>query len=308
MNSSDKSIAINDTPFAGAKLMRLHAFGFLLVCVLPFVLALDLTRGLFTLILEKETFSQIPLIPVVSAVLLYENRKAIFSEVSFGRVWGIALITLGLIFLGVARLNLWQLSSANQGSVFVFGVVLVWMGAFAVFFGARAFRAACFPLLFLLFAVPIPEPILSKVIYFLQKESAEVAEIFFRLAGIPYFRQGFVFELPTVTIRVAEECSGIRSAIALLITTVLASHFFLRTTWRRLILCAFVVPLAIFKNGLRIMALTTLSIYVNPGFLYGNLHHHGGIVFFMFALVPAALLLGWLQKGEKPKSGAAEGT
>jgi exosortase len=308
MNSSDKSIAINDTPFAGAKLMRLQAFGFLLVCVLPFVLALDLTRGLFTLILEKETFSQIPLIPLVSAVLLYENRKAIFSEVSFGRVWGIALITLGLIFLGVARLNLWRLSSANQGSVFVFGVVLVWMGAFAVFFGARAFRAACFPLLFLLFAVPIPEPILSKVIYFLQKESAEVAEIFFRLAGIPYFRQGFVFELPTVTIRVAEECSGIRSAIALLITTVLASHFFLRTTWRRLILCAFVVPLAIFKNGLRIMALTTLSVYVNPGFLSGNLHHHGGIVFFMFALVPAALLLVWLQKGEKPNPGAAEGT
>jgi len=308
MDFSDKSLGINDAPFASTKLMRLHAFGFLLVCLLPFVLALDLTRGLFTLIFEKETFSQIPLIPLVSAVLLYGNRRVIFSDVSFGRVWWGALITLGLIFLGVARLNLWQLSSANQGSVFVLGVVLVWMGAFAVFFGAGAFRAACFPLLFLLFAVPIPEPILSKVIFFLQKESAEVAGVFFRLAGIPYFRQGFIFELPGVTIRVAEECSGIRSTIALLITTVLASHLFLRTFWRQLVLCAVVVPLAIFKNGLRIMALTTLSIYVDPGFLSGNLHHRGGIVFFMLALLPAALLLVWLQKGEKPSPDVAEGT
>jgi hypothetical protein len=50
---------------------------------------------------------------------------------------------------------------------------------------------------------------------------------------------------------------------------------------------------------MRIVTLSTLAIYVNPGFLYGNLHHHGGIVFFLLGLVPLVLLVKWLQKTEQ---------
>jgi len=45
-----------------------------------------------------------------------------------------------------------------------------------------------------------------------------------------------------------------------------------------------VVPIAVFKNAVRIVTLSVLSIYVNPSFLTGNLHHRGGIVFFLLAL------------------------
>ena len=48
---------------------------------------------------------------------------------------------------------------------------------------------------------------------------------------------------------------------------------------------------SVLKNGLRIMTLSTLAIYVNPEFLYGNLHRHGGIVFFVIGLIPILLLL-----------------
>jgi exosortase len=146
--------------------------------------------------------------------------------------------------------------------------------------------------------VPIPEPILSKTIYLLQAGSAAFVEAFFAIAGIPYHRQQFIFELPGVAIRIAEECSGIRSTLALLITTVLASYIFLKTPWRRLLLCLAVIPIALFKNGLRIAMLSILSVYVNPAFLYGNLHQRGGIVFFVIALIPMALLLKLLQKSE----------
>jgi hypothetical protein len=56
------------------------------------------------------------------------------------------------------------------------------------------------------------------------------------------------------------------------------------------------------------MTLSALSIYVNPGFLYGNLHRRGGIVFFMIVLAPMALLLIWLQKGERPLSAPTRAT
>jgi lipoprotein signal peptidase len=44
-----------------------------------------------------------------------------------------------------------------------------------------------------------------------------------------------------------------------------------------------------------------LAMYVNPGFLYGRLHHEGGIVFFLIALAGLMFLLWILQRlGNKP--------
>ena len=272
--------------------------GFALVCLLPFAVAWGSTRLLTNLIFENETFSQIPLIPLVSAFLIFENRKSVFSNVSFGWTMAIALLVPGAILLTASDMNLWHLSATNPQSLFVFAVVCIWLGAFALFFGGSALRAAIFPLLFLLFMVPIPEPSLSKTIYLLQAGSAVFVEAFFAVAGIPYHRQQFVFDLPGISIRIAEECSGIRSTLALLITTVLASYIFLKGPWRRLLLCLAVIPIALFKNGLRIATLSILAVYVNPEFLYGNLHQRGGIVFFMIALIPMALLLRFLQKKE----------
>lgn len=280
----------------GVSLARV--IGFAIVCLLPFALAWDSTRLLANLVFKNETFSQIPLLPFVSGFLIFENRKSVFSNPSCTWNIGAALIGPGAILLAASRINLWHLAETNPQSLFVFAIVCIWLGAFGLFFGKNALRAALFPLLFLFFMVPIPEPLLSKTIYLLQAGSAAFVEVFFSIAGIPYHRQQFMFELPGVAIRIAEECSGIRSTLALLITTVLASYVFLKTSWRRLVLSIAVVPIALFKNGLRIATLSALSVYVNPAFLYGNLHHRGGIVFFVLALIPMVLLLKLLQKNE----------
>jgi exosortase len=306
MNLSKKSLETNAEPDSSIRSPYLLVAGFLLVCSVPFLLAWNLVGPLVTLVRTSETFSEIPLIPLVTIFLVYEKRREIFSNLSFGWVRGTAFMFSGTIVLLAARLNLLEISSTNLVSLFMLGIVLVWIGAFTLFFGAGAFRAACFPLFFLLFMIPIPEPFLSKSVFLLQTGSAEMAQWFFNLAGVPNHRQGLVFELPGVAIRVAEECSGIHSTLALLITTALASYIFLKTPWKRLVLCLVVFPIALFKNGLRIATLSALSIYVDPGFLTGNLHHHGGIVFFMIALLPMAVLLRLLQKSENPLRPAAE--
>jgi len=281
------------------------AIGFLVFCAIPIVFVWAPLSGLFALVSKDDTFAYIPLIPIASLYFIFIERKSVFSRISYG--WGIgsALIVPGTIGLVLARLNPWHLSSHNQSSLLMLAFVLLWPGAFALFFGNQAFREASFPLLFLLFMIPIPEPLLSQAVFMLQQGSAKVAEWIFGIFGVPYLRQGLDFALPGVTIRVADECSGIRSSLALLITTVLASHLFLKKAWNKLLLCAVVVPIAMFKNGLRIATLSTLSIYVNPGFLYGRLHHEGGIVFFLIALVPMGLLLALLQKIENSSPAVA---
>ena len=54
----------------------------------------------------------------------------------------------------------------------------------------------------------------------------------------------------------------------------------------------------ILKNGIRIATLTLLAMYVDPGFLYGRLHHQGGVVFFLIGLLLLLPILLLLQKSE----------
>ena len=44
--------------------------------------------------------------------------------------------------------------------------------------------------------------------------------------------------------------------------------------------------------------MTLLSLYVDPGFLVGRLHHQGGIVFFLLALFLLWPVLWFLHRGE----------
>lgn len=277
---------------------RARVLSFLLASVIPAAFVWVSMRSLAAITLTSDTYSHIPLIPIVSFYLIYAERRRIFSRPSPGWQLGTCLLLGGIVCFVLGRLNLWAIAPENMLSIEAFGIVLAWAGAFAFFFGSNALRAASFPFLFLLFMVPVPAPLLSRAIFLLQEGSAAIAARLFNLFGVPFLRRGFDFMLPGVTIRVAEECSGIRSCLALVIMSVLAGHMFLRKFRNKIILCVLVFPLALFKNGLRIVTLSTLAVYVNAGFLHGRLHQYGGIVFFATALVPLALFLLFFQKSE----------
>ena len=301
MDHSETTLAVGGTRTTERHAFLYQLISFAVLCLLPTVFAWGLLNGLLKLIFEDETYTHIPLIPLVSAYLIFTKRKSIFEKTSYAWKAGSAVILCGVACLLLARLDVWELIPANQDSLVVLGFVLAWMGAFVLLFGTTAFRAAAFPLLFLLFMVPVPQPLLSQAIFLLQEGSSKAAEWNYRLMGVPFFRQGFDFALPGVTIRVAEECSGIRSTLALLICTVLASHMFLRNSLNRILLCVVAIPIAIVKNGFRIASLSSLAAYVNPVFLTGPIHHKGGALFFLFALIPMALLLRFLQKSENKR-------
>ena len=89
--------------------------------------------------------------------------------------------------------------------------------------------------------------------------------------------------------------------VALFITCLLAGHLYLRTPWKAALFALLALPLAILKNGIRIVALTLLSIHVDPRFLTGNLHHQGGFVFFLLTLLILWPVLMLLEKSDKPR-------
>jgi exosortase len=249
--------------------------------------------------LANDNASHLILIPVISAWLVFLERDRIFKLLgSDGRAASLFLTT-GTALTILAFFAGRQWSALNRLSVYVLGLILLWVGGFAFSFGRLALQSAKFPMGFLLLTIPIPDAILDKSIYFLQKGSAEIAAVLFDWSGVPVLRDGFVFHLAHVNIEVARECSGIRSSLALLILAILVAHFYLDTFWKQVVLVIAGLFVMILKNGVRIVTLTLLATYVDPGFLYGRLHHEGGVVFFLLGLLLLAPLLWLLQRGER---------
>jgi exosortase C (VPDSG-CTERM-specific) len=168
-----------------------------------------------------------------------------------------------------------------------------------LFLGSKWMAAAAFPVAFLIFLVPLPDAAVNWLENASALASADAAALFFKLSGTPLERHGAVLGLPGVVLQVAQECSGIRSSWVLFITSLLASHLFLKTLWRKALLVAFVIPLGILRNGFRILVIGLLCVHVGPHMIDSPIHHRGGPLFFALSLVPLFLLLWWLRRRER---------
>ena len=253
----------------------------------PIQALIDLSR-------TNPTASHVVLVPLVSVALVMLKRRAIFSSTAWGWRAGSAVIAAGAA-LGFYGRGL----EGDALSVTTAGLVVATIGGFLLIFGRAATRAALFPLAFLLFAVPIPGVVLAHLILYLKKGSTAAVASLFDLTTTPYHRDGFVFALPAFNIEIADECSGIRSSIALLLTALLAGHLFLRSGWKQALLVAVTFPVAILKNGIRITTLSLLASHVDARYLTGQLHHEGGIVFYVITLGLLAPIFLVLKNSER---------
>ena len=222
-------------------------------------------------------YSHIVLIPLFSFAIVFLKRKDFFRQVTYAPAVGATVVLAGLILRFAVNVFQLEVEQNDYLTLCIIGFVLWIIGGFVGFYGKRAFRRAMFPMLFLFFAVPLPTVVLDRTIRFLQQMTAHAVDGVFGLIGLTYLRTGMVFELPEVSIQVAEQCSGIRSSLALIVATTAAGYVFLETGWRRLIGVLAIIPITIFKNALRITALTLMASYVDPSWLTDSwLHRAGG--------------------------------
>jgi exosortase len=273
-------------------------FGAYTLCLL--VAHYRVLSALVALALENPTASHVVGVPLVTLGLIFVNREVIFAFVRPAWLIGGAVTGAGLTLSIASSLLPGGVDSAL--SVAAAALALSWIGGFLLFFGVAAGRTALFPLAFLAFMIPLPDVLVDAVTRILKAGSAEAVALLFTLTGTPHLRQGYVFSLPTFVIEIADECSGIRSSLALLLTSLLASHRFLSTPWTKAVVLLVILPIAVLKNGIRIVSLSLLAMHVDPAYLTGQLHHEGGVAFFLLALllmVPVFILLRW---SERPAS------
>ncbi|HOG27947.1 MAG TPA: exosortase/archaeosortase family protein [Vicinamibacterales bacterium] len=268
------------------------------VALLTLLLALPLAR-LAIYAWDSSLHSHVVLIPLVSAYLLYTRRGTLPAAGPASPAGAALPAAIGAAALAAAFAWRERLS-VNDGHALVALAYasLVAAGGF-LFLGSKWMRAAAFPFAFLVFMVPLPDALAAALERASAAASAEAAALYFAAAGTPLVRQGTIFELQTITMEVAQECSGIRSSWVLFITSVLAAQLFLGSPWRRLILVAFVIPLGILRNGFRVFVIGMLCVRVGPHMIDSLIHRQGGPLFFALSLAPLFLLLWWLRRGER---------
>ncbi|HEV2694562.1 MAG TPA: archaeosortase/exosortase family protein [Verrucomicrobiae bacterium] len=253
-----------------------------------------------------ELHSYILLIPVLS-VYLAGLKKNELPRVS------VPAKLPAVIFLGAGLMTVaWHLARpaltpANNLAQVTLAFLLMLTGAGFWIMGGALMRTLVFPLAMLVFMIPLPDAWRDGVETFLQHGSAMVAGWMFAVSDVPVLQDDLVFHLPNISLRVAPECSGIHSTMVLFITSLVAGHFFLKSPWKRGVLCLAVIPLALLRNGFRVFVLGELCTHIGPQMINSPIHHHGGPLFFALSLLPFFVLLYLLKRSEgKGKPGPSK--
>lgn len=268
-----------------------------------FLICLALITALFAKPLARllqhaaanELHSHIPLVPLIAGFMLYARRPGpdTVGPPSFAATS--TFLASGLVLLTCVALAGARLSQNDELALTTLSYLSFVVAAGFFFMGSAWMTAAAFPASFLVFMVPMPDAMSQALENALMLASADVAEWLLRLTDTPLVRDGQLLALPGIVLKVAEECSGIRSSWVLGITSMLASYLFLDSPWRRFVLVAFVIPLGVLRNGFRILTIGLLCVYVGPHMIDSVIHHRGGPLFFVLSLGPLFLLLWWLR-------------
>lgn len=225
---------------------------------------------------RSDTFAHAFLVPPISLWLIWRVRHSLPPLAARPSVLAIVMLAAtGLIWL------LGELAAVDVLAQFALVSMLIL--AVPAIAGMPLAKRIAFPLLFLYFAVPFGEFALPKMMEW----TANATVIGLRLSGIPVYREGMQFVIPSGNWSVVEACSGIRYLIASLTLGTLFAYLTYRSQLRRLLFVAvsFIVP--VLANWLRAYIIVVLGHLSGNKLATGVDHLIYGWLF--FGLVIAAM-------------------
>jgi exosortase A len=153
-------------------------------------------------------------------------------------------------------------------------------------FGWRFAWELAFPLGFLFFAVPMGEALVP----LMMRMTADFTVGALRLTGIPVYREGMYFVIPSGNWSIVEACSGLRYLIASVTVGCVFAYLYYRSLWRRLAFIAASIVVPIIANWLRAYIIVMLGHLSGNKLAAGVDHLIYGWVFFGVVM----LLLFWV--------------
>jgi exosortase len=218
------------------------------------------------------------LVPIFSGVLVWQRRKQLTALPAEGS-W----IGLFVLLLGIGILLLGDIGSENF--LMRSSLIVILVGLVLFLLGSRVLRVVAFPLLFLIFMVPLPSTVFYAVALPLQTLAARNAAWTLDALGVPVLLDGNVIHLSKQSLGVAEACSGIRSLISLLSVSVGWAVLTLSGFWAVAIFVAAVVPITIVANAGRVVVTGLIGQWFGVGYAQGFFHTFSSWLVFVFAFL-----------------------
>jgi len=218
---------------------------------------------------RSETYAHGFVILPISLWLVWRDRQ---------RLAAVPLAGDARAFLVIVPLALGWLAARLGGVLVVeqYAFVALLIATAWLVLGAKMSRAAMFPLGFLLLMVPNGEALIQPLINF----TADFTVGAVRLVGIPVYREGPFFTMPSGEWNVVEGCSGLRYLIASITLGVLYAYLTYRSPWKRVAFSLAAVIVPVFANGMRATLIVFIAHYSDMKLALGVDHFIYGWVWF----------------------------
>jgi exosortase len=227
---------------------------------------------------ENSYYSHGILVPLVSLFLILKKKDVLRQLPIVPSPWGLRLFIVGIILYWISALLHVYFSSGFSMLIVIAGLVLH-------FYGEKVFRAILFPLLFLVFMIPLPIIVVAYICFKLKILAAQLATMMLNLIGFSAIQEKSVIKMAHSYVLVEDSCGGLRSLISLIaLGCIFAYRLKLRLT-KKMVLFVSAIPIAIITNACRIVFLSVVGEVWGAQYTQGFLHAFSGYAVFAFAFL-----------------------
>ena len=254
-------------------------FLFAFIVASTLILLWPTTRSMIEIWQQSSAYGHCFLV-IPIAIWMAWRESATLASLPLRPLW------LGLVVVAATGF-VWLLAElASVAVVAQFAAVGMVVATVLTVFGRTwAFRLA-FPLGFLFFAVPFGEGLLP----ILMEWTADVTIGALRVTGIPVYREGNYFVLPSGNWSVVEACSGVRYLIAAFMIGCIFAWLHYRASMKRVLFVCLALAVALISNWLRAYSIVLIGHLSNNRLGTGIDHNllgwfiFGAAMFAMFAI------------------------
>jgi exosortase A len=244
-------------------LMLLAVWGLVLVLYWPTASAMA------TIWWRSDTYAHGLVVPPAALWLMWRKRAQLATLMPRPTLLGL-LCMLGAALLWLAG----DMVAVNAVTQFAFMALIV--SAVPTLLGWQVTRALLFPLLYLFLAVPVGDFMLPQ----LMEWTADFTVAALRLSGIPVYREGLQFIIPSGSWSVVEACSGIRYLVASFTVGCLFAYINYQSLRKRLMFVGVAILVPLLANWLRAYMIVMLGHWSGNTIATGVDHLVYGWVFF----------------------------
>lgn len=221
---------------------------------------------------SNEFYGHAYAVPFVVAYFVYERRRDVVDVLHRLRppFFGSFVVLGAGLLIAVAVMG-------DAGFVAGIGIPVLLGATLYAIGGSALLKSLLLPLAFLALMVPPPAFLLDALLVELKLVVTDAAVWLLQAGGETVLAEGNQIVLPAGTLFVADACSGLTAIVTMLPISCIVAYFMNRGIWRRAVVVASVVPLAMAANIVRVTVTTIVALHFGIEHAQGSLHESFGL-------------------------------